>query len=1462
MFTTPGPLSRQDISNGTIRSPLVSAGTPGSRLDSSSLDLNEILSPASRLNRLSKPDNSPSLSLFGSPVRGQESGASLEKKAPSPADAKLNLRSNGTAGSRDKDNKAPSSAIPSTVVDLPSQRLYALAVLIFLLAWKTYDTIDLSVDSERTSLYLFLKWCLIDAGLWYACYCLRIPKMSIAARKMQLLIALSAFVNLNLFFLSSSIFMLAVKPLAVSVASTCVRAIKQIPLVGPRLVGDSDLLIDSFELDHEHILGRHTIHILPHSLAHMNPDSKAYCIDSKTSGAEPWYWSYVSEIIGPYREKQTKIPLLINGTRPQSITYAYTPFETGQRQIRTIKNVGAMQIETTTIYPTLTNWAMATYYLPISEVGVYEIHSVKDAKGLEFRTATHAPKTVVVSCPKARLQWRSDTNPDDSFVVGGDGHASICQRVDTDDVSNAVSRTGLSDGLIEAVVEGYEPMEMTIVRLVNGHREVIGLDGIHPRTTEEVLKVSDDPTTKKEQLEEIRKWSRFRSRKSTYVINDTFLRPGEYVYKLESVRDSANHTVALSDSNSAGIFNNKKGKVGKATSYMARIQVHRRPSIGWSTSLLQSELPLRLSDDRQRSSSHKLSLNLSGQAPWTVEYLVIDNAGTTRETQKFTSLKDAVIEATRAGVYQLVSVNDQHCSGLVERTNMTLVHTQKPAVNVTSVPLTAHECVGEIGAQVDFELSGRPPFAVHYREFNLRFPNSRPITRVVRSQQRRHSFKITPELAGTYRFEFFQLEDDNYPSGLPISTTIEQSVHAQPSAKLDTVGGYIPRKICLGQVLELPVRLKGQGPWELTYNVVHENRRTSNTIKDIAKESYAIDLGAFEAPGDYTVEIVQVKDGNSCARDLLDVSTTVTVREGGPQVGFQCPDGGIRVLDGEQARIPVRVSGEFPVEIKYRKIGDTTGHVYKAEVSYGPQGVTKEDTVLAYGPGEYELVSASDICTGTVDPLNARCPVRVEAKPSAWFMTDGLTLGDGTNNQDRIWRLAEVCEGSSSPAVFELGLSGSGPWKIEYSVQYWSASNVHSGVPGYEDRSKMHTSVALQPSTLKTECCDPGLYRYTLRGVSDERYQRLQPLAAIRKTIAPDAGVTVVEHQVTRSPRAMLRAYLPDGTPLNAASSSSRSHGLFSSKQATVKHCLAPGQSKVESDAQTWARVRDHLPEFRVEFEKDGKPPFQAWVEVFPASGPSEVMHIDNIDGYSQEVVLPDSVASHIGRYHMRLVKTRDTRGCEHQIVDPSEVGLGRADEDGKAIAGGIEIEYIEAPSARPASASPAANPSRDVCVGDILAFDLRGLNSWNVEYTYNNMHRAISANKRLFRRIADVPGNFTLTRVCHRSANDCCSEFDDLSYAVHDIPRVRVSGGKDVYQDILEGDTGNIRLDLAGTPPFTFTWQRRSLEHGGHDGKGKVLESHTVKDLNDHAYTINTSSEGTFEVTFVQDRYCQYPKS
>ncbi|KAJ1949267.1 hypothetical protein FBU59_001216, partial [Linderina macrospora] len=276
---------------------------------------------------------------------------------------------------------APTSAIPTSVLDLPSQRTYALAIGVGLVAWKVYDAVCLSV-SGGISAWLFIKWSVLDTLLWYFGWRLHIPRFSISGQTMWILIALSVFLDVNLFWLRTSLLVLAVKPVALGFAGSCARFVQRIPLIGQRLIGDSELLIDTFELDDEHILGRHTIHVLPHSLAHMNTQGRGFCIDEQARLSEPWYWKYTSSVFAHHSNQNTRIPLLINGTQPASIVYAHTSFETGQRQLHAVRNIGALHRDVSTAYPTLGNWVLATYYLPISTPGAYELVSVKDAKGL------------------------------------------------------------------------------------------------------------------------------------------------------------------------------------------------------------------------------------------------------------------------------------------------------------------------------------------------------------------------------------------------------------------------------------------------------------------------------------------------------------------------------------------------------------------------------------------------------------------------------------------------------------------------------------------------------------------------------------------------------------------------------------------------------------------------------------------------------------------------------------------------------------------------------------------------------------------------------------------------------------------------------------------------------------------------------------------------------------------------
>ncbi|KAJ2891793.1 hypothetical protein IWW38_003471, partial [Coemansia aciculifera] len=403
---------------------LTPVGSPSRRIQRRSIATGQSVGPGSPLFPLSTPKKP---STPGEAIKSDSSGLSFAERVQRNIGQQTPLK--------ETENKKPpkeahkplssssSSAIPDSVLDVPSQRLYALSVAGLLVAWKTYDAIGISLESGQTSGYLFAKWTLLDWVLLYVGWRLRIPKLGISTVMLYGLAAASVFLNLNLFLLSSSVLMLALKPVGLGVASNCMRTVKSIPLVGPWIVGDSELLIDSFRLDDEHILGRHTIHVLPHSMAHMNPAGKSLCISNDAGGKQQAWYSRLlpSGQLSRQQQQRLTIPIVINGTRPASIAYAFTSFETGERQLRAVKNVRGLRMETMASYPVLgASWVLATYYLPVSEEGAYEMHSVRDERGLEFRTMASAQPTVVVRCPTARLAWHGQQQEqgDSTFAVG------------------------------------------------------------------------------------------------------------------------------------------------------------------------------------------------------------------------------------------------------------------------------------------------------------------------------------------------------------------------------------------------------------------------------------------------------------------------------------------------------------------------------------------------------------------------------------------------------------------------------------------------------------------------------------------------------------------------------------------------------------------------------------------------------------------------------------------------------------------------------------------------------------------------------------------------------------------------------------------------------------------------------------------------------------------------------------
>ncbi|KAF8527547.1 hypothetical protein BU17DRAFT_73948 [Hysterangium stoloniferum] len=165
-----------------------------------------------------------------------------------------------------------------------------------------------------------------------------------------------------------------------------------------------------------------------------------------------------------------------------------------------------------------------------------------------------------------------------------------------------------------------------------------------------------------------------------------------------------------------------------------------------------------------------------------------------------------------------------------------------------------------------------------------------------------------------------------------------------------------------------------------------------------------------------------------------------------------------------------------------------------------------------------------------------------------------------------------------------------------------------------------------------------------------------------------------------------------------------------------------------------------------------------------------------------------------------------------------------------------------------------------DYCVGEALQFQLEGSPPWRVQYRFDGKLTSALAPTSPFRRVADRAGVFSIISVAHEQ-DMCQNTVTDLSFRIHNIPSAKVSHGKKIVQDIREGDQAEIHFELIGEPPFTFTYQRTELASNPRRGQTpKVLETHTVSGINTRDYSIYSASEGTWTVSFIQDRHCRYP--
>jgi nucleoporin POM152 len=244
-----------------------------------------------------------------------------------------------------------------------------------------------------------------------------------------------------------------------------------------------------------------------------------------------------------------------------------------------------------------------------------------------------------------------------------------------------------------------------------------------------------------------------------------------------------------------------------------------------------------------------------------------------------------------------------------------------------------------------------------------------------------------------------------------------------------------------------------------------------------------------------------------------------------------------------------------------------------------------------------------------------------------------------------------------------------------------------------------------------------------------------------------------------------------------------------------------------------------------------GVPPFAVEV-VVKSLGRSKpnVLDFPNIHSTAHNLKIPHKYLKD-GQSHVSIHNVRDARGCEslRDYATPSPK---------------VQVAMHDAPSIT------SLETHDDYCVGEYVSFRLSGAPPFEIFYTFRGKQRSATSHSQTFRRIIDEPGSFTVDAISD-AASDCKSKVANIHKTFHAKPRGSVSKGKDTRRDIHEGGEDEILFDFVGTPPFEFSYVRKS-----EGNRAQVLETRTER-TEERSVSRKVSAEGEYELVSLKDAYC-----
>ncbi|KAI9738262.1 MAG: hypothetical protein M1834_008760 [Cirrosporium novae-zelandiae] len=903
-----------------------------------------------------------------------------------------------------KANDDNSPLIPFDLVDAPSQRLYVLTFYIGLHAWRFYDYWNLVAD-DTESTWLFLKWITIDGVFLFGLPGLRIPWM-----EWSFMITMTVFL-LHSFFDGVLMFRIPVPSWIWAWFMGNFKLLWDRELaVSERKVKPADI-INNASL----ILGKQIIHILPEGSAILNQENEPFCI-------------------GPFAPS-IELPITINQTTPILIELLRIDLDTNQNETIIIskKETNQLKKRAEKLIPKKDQNDPSkprTLKYTVKKPGLYQLRKVVDESKLEVQR--RLSDTLIVNCPKA-----------------------VIRAPATDKCHGE-----LSDLVLE--VHGTPPLKIKYSRTINQEDHISSFQSIQPENLISPLVHQQSSRTLIDPRNVDVSWAR--EQKIEVPMNESLGTIGNWLYAIEEVHDACGNIVKYETPHE-----DNPRAIAKYTPQRQRFSVHERPRAMLNGCDPQDPLYVAAG----RTERLPLRLARTGQPqpvewPLKVSYFYEPQPEDPDDPLAFPRLVNVTFKndydyhrIKHAGWYTLKTVATPFCQGeILEPATCLLINPPEPDLHFVSEEIH-DKCAGDvIGLLVDLDMIGTPPFNLYY---NIRH-DGEVTPRIEKIERMRHQLELTPPEAGHYTYEFLELEDSVYgKEHLKQKEILEQNVKPPASAHFVDVGPNI--KACIEEPVSARVRLIGQAPWTLQYELVYGNKRTKHELKS-AKEYATITTDKLTKGGEYSLSLSSITDRTGCKK-FLEGSIKLDVRHTRPKAAFGKLEGkfNILTLQGKNADIPLRLTGEAPWFIRYRNRDNPTGREYDMKVK------GSNDFLRVGSQGTWEILEVQDAtCPGSID-------LKANSFSVSWIPRPSLQVPDpSVMEKGGIFVKHDVCQGDED--ILELKLAGTPPYQVGYN---------HRG-PDQGSIGKKEFTAGLGTATIRMDTSVAGFHNYEFSELGDYLY--------------------------------------------------------------------------------------------------------------------------------------------------------------------------------------------------------------------------------------------------------------------------------------------------------------------------------------------------------------------------------------